>query len=51
MDGIKLEQLIRDFMAVGRELLEILRDLGDIEEDDDDQPPIDTQADEESQLN
>ena len=31
MAGNKLEQLIRDFLAVGRELIEILRSLDDVE--------------------
>ncbi len=46
MDEMKLERLIRDFMTVGREFLELLRDLIDVEEDNDDQPQAAARPDE-----
>ncbi len=51
MDEMKLEQLIRDFMAVGREFLELLRGLIDVEEDNDDQPQAAARPDEEGHSN
>ncbi len=47
---IELEQLIQDFIALGREFLQILRDLISIEEDYEDKPPLDIQSDEENDL-
>ena len=43
MDEKKLEQLIRIFLEVGRELIEILRSLDDFEEGEEDKLIIDEQ--------